>query len=119
MSDQLDERLKRVRSELQAAYTQLEQIRPLNTFAEKKLDLWRARCRLEFAILLIKISSNIDSEDRRVRYTMDGEPQKILAKVLDFIADTLNSPITTNIYVVLEKVRKARDLLWLLESKKL
>jgi hypothetical protein len=114
-----EERLKRVRSELQLAYTQLKQIGALNSLAEKRLELWRARCRLELAILLIKASGGTDCEDRRKRYIMEGEPQKVLANVLALVADALNSPPTTEVYEVLVKVRRARDLLLLLESKKL
>jgi len=66
---------------------------------------------------LIKISSGIDYEDRRARYTAEGRPQNIIAKVQEFVADALNSTGTTNVYEVLEKVRRARDLLWMLESK--
>lgn len=50
---------------------------------------------------------------------MEGEPQKAFGKVLELIADALNSLPATNVYEVLEKVRKATDLLSLLESKKL
>jgi hypothetical protein len=117
MNGYRNERLKRIRSELQSAYTLLEQIESSGTLAEKKLDLWRARCRLELAILLIKISSGIDYEDRRVRYTAEGGLRNTLAKAREFVADALNSTQSTDAFEVLEKVRKARDLLWMLEAK--
>jgi hypothetical protein len=112
-----EDRLERIKSELQSTYTQLKQIESSNTLSKK--ELWKARCRLELVILLIKIYYGVDYEDRRVRYTMDGEPQKVFGKVLESITDALHSLLTTNTYEVLEKVRKARDLLSLLESKKL
>jgi len=114
-----EERLKRIRSELQAAYTLLEHIETSNNLARNKLDLWRAKCKLELAILMIKILSGIDEEERRARYSVEGEPQKVLAKALELIANASNSILTTNPHDVLEKVRRARDLLWLLESKNL
>jgi hypothetical protein len=114
-----EDRLERIKSELQSTYTQLKQIESSNTLAKKKFELWKARCRLELVILLIKIYYGVDYEDRRARYTMDGEPQKVFGKVLESITDALHSLLTTNTYEVLEKVRKARDLLSLLESKKL
>lgn len=117
MSSFQEDRLERIKSELQSTYTQLKQIESSNTLSKK--ELWKARCRLELVILLIKIYYGVDYEDRRVRYTMDGEPQKVFGKVLESITDALHSLLTTNTYEVLEKVRKARDLLSLLESKKL
>lgn len=120
MSSCEDERLKRVRFELQSAYTLLERVESPNTLTDEKLlDLWRARARLELAILLIKLSSGIDYENRRARCTAEGgsNPKKILAKTRELIADALNSPLTNNDYELLEKVRLARDLLWLVESK--
>ncbi len=114
-----ENRLERIKSELQSTYTQLKQMDSSNTLAGKRFELWKARCRLELVILLIKISYGVDYEDRRARYTMEGEPQKVFGKVLELIADALNSLPATNVYEVLEKVREARDLLSLLESKKL
>jgi len=114
-----ENRLERVKSELQSAYAQLKQIDSSNMLARQRSELWRARCRLELIILLIKTSCGVDYEGRRARYTMEGEPQKVFGKALELIADALNSLPATNVYEVLEKVRKARDLLSLLESKKL
>jgi hypothetical protein len=118
VSSNQDARLKRVRSELQSAYNILQQIESSGNLKKgSKLDLWRAKCMLELAILLIKLTSGIDREERRARYTIDGEPEKIIGEVKEFISDVLKNDSTKSILEALEKVRKARDLLHLLEEK--
>lgn len=118
VSNHQDARVKRIRSELQSAYNILQQIElSSNLLKESKLDLWKAKCRLELAILLIKLAANVDYEERRARYTIDGEPLKIIGKAKEFISDVLMMDSNKDILGSIEKVRRARDLLHLLEEK--
>lgn len=115
MKDSSGGRLTRARSELQSAYTILKQIKPSSRFSGRfGLEVWRARSRLELAILLMKLSAGVDYEDRRPSYTLKAEPQVILENAKKLVVEALND--LRNISVALENVRKARDLLLLLED---
>ncbi|MEM2883266.1 MAG: hypothetical protein QXJ86_03770 [Nitrososphaerales archaeon] len=115
MDNARERRLTNAKIEIQSAYTILEQIQTSSkSFDEYKLDLWKARSRLELAILLIKLAANIDHEDRRRLFILRDEPHTLLNKAKEMLCEALKN--FQNINTTLEKVRRVRDLLLLLET---
>ncbi len=114
MDNSREERLTRARIELQSAYTTLEQIESSKSLEKYKVEVWRARSRVELAILLIKLAANVEYEDRRPPLVLRAEPQVILDKAKKMLFKALNE--SQSISTTLERVRRVRDLLLLLES---
>ncbi|MFN3621625.1 MAG: hypothetical protein ACK4TI_01920 [Nitrososphaerales archaeon] len=115
MNNTREGRLAYAKIELQSAYATLEQIKPSSkSFKEYKLELWRARSRIELAILLIKLAANVEHEEMRPPFILKAEPQAILDKAKEMLFDSLND--FQDINTMLERVRRVRDLLLLLES---